>query len=243
MRVLKHGIVATAALILSACGVNNNSASLYQSKTVEQTDDFALFCTAKDPAQRATLQALRLYKNGDAVDMAVDQYGQTQWLNARDAQVAPSATGESVNVAWNNGTKLVATKVHGRNFEGILSQADGKIVALGCIKIDRADRDPGEWSMACALKDAAQSVAQAAPHDLLLTYEEGELELFANASAKEEVFDLELTHDLSVSAKAVHGTWPTHNTVFSGVSTDGEAFDAMLTYHGTPGFQYQCWKI
>lgn len=243
---MKHFfILMTVILAASACG-NSNESTAELSSIQPQLPTFTLVCSVSAGSGQSAsgMRSARVTYSAGMVDMRLDRDDIDSRFDAAASKVI--AIGPNVlSASWNAaGVSFSAREFRHNTFAGEL-QISGETVPVKCIKLVTDDRDDDEFSLACTPKDISATSAQnsADVTDVVLSYEERELEMFLNPTGDRQIFDLERTSELKVSDLRIFGEWGTQNTYFNATSTDGDRFEAVLSYKGSFETNLVCWKI
>lgn len=154
---------------------------------------------------------------------------------------------DQIEASWvDQDTTFVARAAGGRRFAAELTYAQDVRVPLSCVKVVTAERDPDEFSLACTpVSEGAATLhdRDLVIRDVLLAYEDREMEMRVNATGDAEIFDLERATRVYVDDRLVSVAWEDQGTSFQASSDDGERFVGALTYAGDSLVPLACRKI
>lgn len=244
---LKHLFtLLTVVLAAAGCGNSNNPGSELNALDVAQPT-FTLACSVSPlddtPKSLSGIRSVRVTHSNGRVSMRLDQNNADLHYTAVDSTDV-SVSDDHLAAAWTAGEAGFAASEFARNiFSGELQLA-GATIQVKCIKFVTDDRDDDEFSLACTATEIASKPIgqQAVIRDVVLSYEERELEMFINPTGEREIFDLERASDVRVTNLEVSGEWASQHTWFDASSHDGDRFEAVLNLYGS-ATNLVCWKI
>lgn len=240
---MKHLLtLLTVILAATACGNSNSVADLSNQQVVLPTFTLACSVALTDNTSESSfgIRSARVTYSAGSVAMRLDR-NDLDVRYAADAAQNVVATGSYLKAAWTSADVSFAAEELERNiFIGEL-RVSGNTVPVKCVKFVTDDRDGDEFSLACTPTDTGASLVVI--KDVVLTYEDRELEMFINPTGEREIFDLERTSMVKVSELEVYGEWGSQNTSFRSSSKDGDRFGATLNYNGAFVVRMVCWKI
>lgn len=238
---LKYIAFCLLSTFFVACGADIQPAASEVTAVMPENPEYVFACTPAE-ASDATVQSIRVTVRDGTAAMTVDHFGNSETFAAADSLIAVLSN-SGVAVTWNTGASFAADRERGRVFAGSVTLGADS-VAIRCVRIVTSDRDPDEFALYCAPAAPIPAAdAPTAPRELLLTYEEGELEMFVNPTGKNEIFDLELASGVEVSAGLVRGDWVFHGTSFRATASGPARFDGVLSYRGLSTHRFVCHQI
>lgn len=224
-----------------ACGADLQPAASEVTAVMPENPEYVFACRV-DESSAAIIQSIRVTIRDDAATMVIEGFGTNETFAAADSSIA-ALSDSGVAVTWNSGASFAANRERGRVFAGSVTLGADSI-AVRCVRIVTSDRDADEFALYCApVAPVPAADASTVPRELLLTYEEGELEMFVNPTGTNEIFDLELASGVEVNASLVRGDWVFHGTSFQATASGPARFEGVLSYRGLSTHRFVCHQI
>jgi hypothetical protein len=238
---LKYIAFLALSFFFVACGADREATTAEVSSVSLPDPEYVFACTPAESSD-AQFQSIRVSVRNGAAAMVVDRFDSSETFATADSLIS-TLSDSGASVSWSTGASFAVHRERGRIFAGTVTLA-GESVATRCVRIVTSDRDADEFSLYCAPSAPMPAAAATTmPRELLLTYEEGELEMFVNPTGAIEIFDLELASGVEVNAGLVRADWAFHGTSFRATATGPDRFEGVLNYRGLSTHRFVCHRI